>query len=40
MKTLNQKLTNRQEIVTAAFVIASLVTFFAVVIYNSITHLN
>jgi hypothetical protein len=41
MKTYNQKFPDKretEETVTALFVIATLVLFFAVVIYNSISH--
>jgi hypothetical protein len=38
MKTIIQKVTEKQEAVTALFVIGSLLLFFAVVIYNSVSH--
>jgi len=38
MKTINQKSTHKQEAVTAAFVVASLISFFALVTYNFVTH--
>jgi hypothetical protein len=41
MKTINQKFSSKQgaeETITAVFVIAALVFFFAIVIYNSVSH--
>ncbi len=34
MKTLNPKMTEKQDVVTAMFVIAALISFFAVIIHN------